>query len=48
MQLGIEAEALDVVLRVLRPIACKMRTDTRFFDFTSAVRRRIGPSNLPS
>jgi hypothetical protein len=25
-----------------------MRTETRFLDFTSAVRMRIGPSNLPS
>ena len=25
-----------------------MRTETRFFDFASAVRMRIGPSNLPS
>src|ERR1700754_2653193 len=30
------------------PIASSRRTDTRFFDWTSASRRRIGPLNLLS
>jgi len=33
--------------RVL-PIACITRTVTRFFERISALRSRIGPSNLPS
>ena len=48
VQLGVEAETRDVVLRILRADRLQHAHRDEILRRASAVRTRIGPSNLPS